>query len=291
MRNFFLIITVVLFLVSCTSNKNRSDNQDKQVITVSILPQKTFVEKIAGTDFDIQVLVPHGASPETYSLLPSQLKQISHSEVWFRLGYIGFELSWREKVQQINRNMKVIDLSQGLDLIIGEEIKHGDHVHLEGVDPHIWMSPKLVKQMSEKMTAVLSELNPEKKDEYEINFQKFSKEIDKLDLQIRAALENYQGKAFITFHPSLSYFARDYNLVQYSLESGGKEPTAQYMAKMVELARKENINVIYIQSEFDRDHAHVFAEEIRGKVVEVYPLNPEWDKNILGITQLIIENF
>jgi zinc transport system substrate-binding protein len=80
-------------------------------------------------------------------------------------------------------------------------------------------------------------------------------------------------------------------LVQHSLESGGKEPTPQHMARVVELARKENIRVIYIQSEFDKDHARVFAEEIKGKVVEVWPLNPDWEDNLLKMTHLFIENF
>jgi zinc transport system substrate-binding protein len=288
MKRIVLILLVALVVTSCATGTGEGD---KQVITVSILPQKTFVEKIAGDDFDIQVLVPQGASPESYTLLPSQLKKISGSLVWFRLGYIGFELSWREKVEQLNRNMEVVDLSEGLDLIVGEEVQHGDHVHLDGVDPHIWLSPRLVKQMAGRMTEVLARLNPEKSTEYQTNYQKFVKEIDLLDVQLRNSLKDYQGRSFITFHPSLSYYARDYGLVQYPLESGGKEPTAQHMAKTIELARRENINVIYIQSEFDREHARVFAEEINGKVVDVWPLNPAWEENLVEMTNLLIENF
>jgi len=145
--------------------------------------------------------------------------------------------------------------------------------------------------MAEKITGVLSELNPEKATEYKTNYMRFAKEIDQLDIQIRNALREYEGRSFITFHPSLTYFARDYGLVQHSLESGGKEPTPQHMARVVELARKENIRVIYIQSEFDKDHARVFAEEIKGKVVEVWPLNPDWEDNLLKMTHLFIENF
>lgn len=284
-----LLFVITIFLFSCNSTPNR--NQEKQVVTVSILPQKTFVEKIAGDDFDVQVLVPHGASPESYSLLPSQLKQISHSLVWFRMGYIGFELSWKEKVEQINREMKVIDLSRGLDLIVGEKVQHEDHVHPEGVDPHLWLSPKLVNQMASRITEELSNLKPEKSAEYKSNYLQFAKEIDQLDIKIRNALKDYEGRGFITFHPSLSYFAREYGLVQYPLESGGKEPTPQHMAQLVEIAKNENIGIIYIQSEFDRDHARVFAEEIKGQIVEVWPLNPEWEENLMEITHLLIENF
>ncbi len=278
-------------MFSCNSNKSKKNSGEKPVVIVSIQPQKTFVQKIAGDDFNIQVLVPHGASPESYSLLPSQLKDISLAGVWFRIGYIGFELSWKDKVEELNKNMQVIDLSEGLDLIREEEVHHGDHVHVGGIDPHIWLSPKLVKQMSGKITEVLSGINPEKASEYKANYMKFVKEIDQLDIELRNSLKEFQGRSFITFHPSLSYFARDYGLEQLTLESGGKEPTPQHMARVIELARKENIGVIYIQSEFDRDHARVFAEEIKGKVVEVKPLSPEWEENLKEMAYTFIDNF
>ena len=82
--------------------------------------------------------------------MPSQLKEIANSAVWFRIGYIGFEYSWAEKIIQANKAMKVVDLSEGLDLIADKIEQHGDHVHMHGVDPHIWLSPVLVKQMAKK---------------------------------------------------------------------------------------------------------------------------------------------
>ncbi|HZH73575.1 MAG TPA: zinc ABC transporter substrate-binding protein, partial [Mariniphaga sp.] len=128
MKKFLLFFVVTTTLASCNFRNQKQDENEKPVVTVSIIPLKTFVEEIAGDDFTIQVLVPQGASPETYSLLPSQLKQISQSKAWFRLGFLEFELALWQKLQQINRNMKVVDLSENLNLIVGKEIKHGDHV-------------------------------------------------------------------------------------------------------------------------------------------------------------------
>ncbi|MFA5534063.1 MAG: zinc ABC transporter substrate-binding protein, partial [Mariniphaga sp.] len=102
---------------------------------------------------------------------------------------------------------------------------------------------------------------------------------------------DYAGRQFIMFHPSLSYFAREYNLVQHSLEPGGKEPTPQRMAELTELARKENILVIYIQSDLDKEQARVFAEEIDGEIVEMWPLNPAWAENLMEITQMLVNHF
>lgn len=291
MKRIILLFVVVAFLFACNSNKSGNQDDGRPVITVSILPQKTFVEKIGGDDFKINVLVPPGASPAAYTLLPSQLKDIARSEVWFRIGYIGFEQSWQEKIKQANKEMRVVDLSKGLDLIYGEEEQHGDHVHVGGVDPHIWMSPSLVKKMAKRIVDVLAELRPENSDKYQAGYMKFVKEIDQLDIKIRNELKEFRGSEFITFHPSLAYFAREYGLVQYSLETGGKEPTPQHLREVVDLAKENDINVIYIQTEFDRDHARVFADEINGEIVEIRPLDPQWSENLMEITHIFVDNF
>ncbi|MBN1985960.1 MAG: zinc ABC transporter substrate-binding protein [Prolixibacteraceae bacterium] len=286
---FFIIISVLFF--SCQSQKNKSAEKGKPVITVSILPQKTFIEKIAGDDFKVNVLLPPGASPADFTLLPSQLKDIAQSEIWFRIGYIGFEYSWKEKIEQANQNMKVVNLAEGLDLISDEHLPSGEKNKTAGINPHIWLSPKLVKQMAGRITDELLLLNPEKKDEYQENLTSFVEEIDKLDGEIRTELQDFKGRHFIMFHPSLSYFAREYGLIQYSLEPGGKEPTPQRMTELVTLAREEGIKVIYIQSDLDREQARVFAEEIDGEIIEMWPLNPEWEENLMEITTLLIQNF
>ena len=283
-----LIISVALF--SCNSKK-ANKNKAGSVITVSILPQKTFVEKIAGNDFKVNVLIPPGSSPAAYTLLPSQLKEIANSAVWFRMGYIGFEYSWKEKISNANKAMKVVDLSEGLNLIAQSSKQEGDRTIYEGVNPHIWLSPVLVKQIAKTILDELVLLKPEKSEKYKANYLKFLKEINLLDNKIRTKLKDFAGRKIILFHPSLSYYARDYGLEQFSLEVGGKQTTPKLMAKIVDIAKKENIRVIYIQSEFDREHARVFAEEINGKIIQISPLAPNWADNLLEMTNTIIENF
>ena len=291
MKKLLFIFLSALVLVSCGNRKSSRDKNAPAVITVSILPERTFVQKIAGDDFEINLLIPPGSSPASYTLLPSQLKDITSSAVWFRIGYIGFEHSWKDKIAQANPDMKVVDLSEGLDLIAEKKEQHGGHVHAEGVDPHTWLSPVLVKHMAKKIMDEVSALKPERTEVYKTNYESFAKECDQLDAEIKSKLEPYRNHKIIVFHPSLSYYAREFGLDQYSLEAGGKEPTPAHMKEVVDVANKENLRVIYIQSEFDREHARVFADEIKGKIIEVWPLNPEWEDNLRKMTDTFIENF
>jgi zinc transport system substrate-binding protein len=291
MKRIIFLIALALVVVSCGSKKTSEKKQESNVITVSILPQQTFVKKIAGDDFEINLLIPPGSSPAAYTLLPSQLKDIARSAIWFRIGYIGFEHSWKDKIAQANSQMKVVNISEGLDLIAENKEQHGDHVHMDGIDPHVWLSPVLVKQMAKRILEELIVLKPEKTEEYTENYMRFGEECDQLNTELKNKLKDYQGRKFIVFHPSLSYYAREYGLDQYSLESGGKEPTPQHLRNVVDLARKENIKIIYIQSEFDREHARVFANEIGGDIIPVWPLNPEWADNLRKMTDILIANF
>jgi len=290
MKKIILLLAIAAIFGSCSSKKTQNEEPSK-FITVSILPQKTFVKKITGDDFVVNVLIPPGTSPAAYTLLPSQLEEISKSAIWFRIGYIGFEQSWQDKIAQANSKMKVVDLSEGLDLIAQVKEQHGDHFHLSGVDPHIWLSPVLVKEMAKRILDEVSKLNPEQSVKYKTNYLEFVKEIDQLNIEIANKLKPFEGRKIIVFHPTLSYFARDYGLLQYSLESGGKEPTPQRMKELIDLSKKENIKVMYIQGELDRDHARVFAEEVGGQIIQVRPLDPAWAENLMEMTNIFVGNF
>lgn len=285
-----IAIVVVMILLSGCRLRQKNGNGEKEVITVSILPIETFIKKIAGNDFEINVLLPPGASPADFTLVPSQLRDIARSEVWFRIGYIGFEYSWKDKIAQANTGMKIINLSEGLNLIRTGNGSTGDRPG-QGINPHTWLSPVLVKEMAGQITRELSVLRPDRADTYERNYQQFVQEIERVDQNIRLVLKDYKERPFIMFHPSLSYFARDYGLHEYSLEPGGKEPTPQRMAELTRFARKEGIRVIYIQSDLDKEQARVFAEEIDGEIASMWPLNPAWEENLMEIARMLADHF
>jgi len=281
-----LNLLILTLLVGCIPKKQPPAGNSR--ILVTILPEKSFIEKIAGNDFEVTILVPQGANPATYSLLPSQLVEISKSSHWFRMGYVGFELSSADRILSIQPDLKVVDLSSGLDIIAQRSLQKPEII--TGQDPHIWLSPGNVRIMARRILEELVQINPEKNEVYTAGYQQFVKETEVVHDSIRSLLKDGQGKAFITFHPSLSYFARDYGLVQYSMEEGGKEPSPAHLARLAETAREKGIRTVYIQSEDDREIAATFAREIGGKVVQIWPLNPSWGENLLSIARELSVN-
>lgn len=267
-------------LYSCGSNESEPT---KDVVAVSIQPQKYLVSKIADTLLDVVVMVPPGASPATWEPTPAQMKSLNYAKIYFRIGHIGFEQAWMGRITEINEGLNVVDLSaqEGIDLI-QVDYQHGDHSHV-GIDPHIWLSPSRMEIMARTVYHQLSQLLPEHKAYLRSNYEELQWEIKNADRMIRKELDNYRGRAFLIFHPSLSYFAKDYSLRQYPIELEGKEPTPSHMRQIIDQAEKENLRTIFVQEEFDRRNAGVIADEIDGKVIQINPLSEDWANEVTSI--------
>jgi len=278
-------IVFIIFLFILASCKS-SSVPDKKMVCVSILPQKYFVEKIAGDLVDINVLLPPGANPRYYSIMPSQMKEISRSSAWLRIGQIPFEKSWGKKIRQTNPKMKVYDTSARADWIITK----ADTVNFTGADPHIWMSPVEVKKIASESYKALIKTLPEDSVVLTANYKKWIVEIDSLNQEIKKSFKNLLQRKFIIFHPSLTYFARDYNLEQIPLEIEGKEPSARQMGDIINLAKKENIHIVLLQKGFNMDNAHQLAREINGKIIIIDPFDEHWEKQLRNISSIIISN-
>lgn len=276
MKNITTLVILVfsLFLFSGCSHSKR--DTDKKIVSVSILPQKYFVQRIAGDDFEVNVLIPPGGSPATYEPTPRQMKDVAHSLVYFRIGHIPFEKGWLKKLTAGAENLKVVDLSEGVELMRGKPIKHGDHVHEGGVDPHIWTSPRVVKHMTKSIFSELVKLNPEKRVFYEKNFRLFNTDLEKLDSLASHSFSKVRNRSFMIYHPAMSYFARDYGLTQVPIELEGKDPSPSHLKSVISLARELGIHVVFVQKQFSTENAMAVAREIDGKVQTIDPLNEDW---------------
>ncbi|HUW06858.1 MAG TPA: zinc ABC transporter substrate-binding protein [Williamwhitmania sp.] len=278
----YLALGLVLFgsWSGCTNNKQQNT---KRTVAVSILPQKYFVDQIAGNRYNVLVMVPQGSSPETYEPTAFQLTELSHAMVYFRLGNLDFENTMLRGITDNFPNLKVVDCSKGIDLIRGDELEGSDDNHHQGVDPHIWISPKTVKVIAQTMVNALMEADPDYADSLKAGYTKFISTIDSLDKMMANAVAQHHIKAVMDFHPVLSYLARDYGFNQIAIESDGKEPSPKQMKSTIDIAKTNGIKSIFVQQEFDTERATIIANEVGASVVKLNPLGYNWDKNIRNI--------
>jgi len=284
MKKLSPIIFLLLLAFSC---KSGSEFPDKPVISVSIIPQQYFIEQLAGELVEVNVMIPPGASPATYEPSVSQLTKLDRSQVYMRIGYVGFEQSWMDKIASVNPDMKIVDLSEGVETILDESCEdeaHHGHSH-HGPDPHIWMSTINARIIARNIHNELLILFPEEKDYLRIRLEQFSAELDTLHEAIGKALTGIKNRKFMIYHPALSYYSRDYDLEQFSLEIEGKTPSPAHLKEMTDLAIKHQISKILIQSQFDRKNAEALARETGSELIQFDPLDIHWGKQMHYIAE------
>ena len=263
-------------------------------IAVTILPQKQFVERIAGDHAKVIVLIPPGASPHTYEPTAGQLAEISSADVYLKVGSgIEFERAWMEKIAGVNPAMAVVDSSRGIQLVEGiEEEEEEGHAPASGdepgTDPHTWLSLRNARIMAENAYQGLAAADPDHAAEYRANTDAFVRELDDLDAAISRDVAARNISGFMVYHPAWTYFARDYGLVQVPIEVDGKEPTAAGVETLIRQAREMNTTVVFAAPEDSTRSAEVIADEIGGRVVLVSPLAEDYLENMRNASSAFI---
>lgn len=283
MKKYLYII--VLFLAACQPKQKDA----RELVSVSILPQKYFVDQIAGDLLQVNVLVPPGSSPHNYSILPSQMKDMAKSKVWLQIGLLTFEDAIGDKLADINKDLTIVNCSEGIDAIAGSECEEEghEHAHHEAYDPHIWLAPAEAKIMVQNTLNALKAGFPQHSVVFDANYELFISKIDSISALIDQKLASLTNRNILIFHPALGYYARQFRLTQTALELDGKEPSPKHIKGIVDLARAQNIRVIFIQKEFDVENAQQLARELEGEVVIIDPLDYDWEKQLQDITDKI----
>ena len=279
-----LLLITSLFCGSCRQTRISSGKE----LTVSILPQKYIVGRIAGNLFKVSVIMPPGANHETYEPTPKVMKSLASSSLYLSVGWLDFERTWIPRFADMYPQLKIVNTSVGGQLIKSDD--HGQNDNIGGIDPHTWLSPRFVKLQASNIAAALTQLDPEHKSIFSANLSRFSAQLDSVDSTYTKLFSTYKGKKFLIYHPSLGYFARDYKLTQVSLETDGKEPSAAHFGRLIKIAKEESIHIILISREFDSRNAETLAREINGKVVVFDPMAGDWLANMDHIAKILSEN-
>jgi zinc transport system substrate-binding protein len=280
------IVLIFIFLISFLY-------ASKPELSVSILPQKYFVEKIVKDKYEINVMVKPGASPHTYEPKSSQMKSLVASRVYFYTG-VSFEQAWLDKFKQNAQNTLFVDATNGIDKMEMVEDEHHDeqagHDH-SGLDPHVWLDPNLVKTQAKNIYETMIKIDSSNADFYKTNYEEFLKELDVLDENIKTILNPYKEKPFMVFHPSWGYFAKRYNLEQISIEIEGKEPKPSELVELIQKAKEHDIKILFVSPQFSQKSAKAISKNINANIFEIDPLSQDWENSMLDTAKQIANSY
>ncbi len=275
-----LIIMTLITVTGCSVD----DAEVKTTIAVGIPPLSGFVEKIAGDNFDVVVLIPAGNSPANYQPTAMEMQQLSEAQLYFTLQMPAEEANILPKALDFNKDLKIINLRNEVSQIYplievyghSHDEEGDEHDEESAIDPHLWLSPRRSIEMVRIIERELSLIDKENSDSYKQNASDYISQLEALDLQIKETVQTLNNKAFMIYHGSYTYFADDYGLEMISLEVAGKQATAAEIQEVIEHAMEENIKVVFYQDEFDDNQAKTVAAEINGRVEKASPLSKDY---------------
>ncbi len=287
LRIWLLIIATSLF-AGCAAPRPDVPGDGRLLVVASILPLADFARQVGGGHVRVETMVPPGASPHTYELVPSQLRWISRARILLLNG-VGLEF-WAQKVVSAAENpgLLVVTTTEGLPILAGEEHNHahgGSHGHEVSGNPHLWLNPRYAMRMVERIRDSFAQADPGNAEAYRVNSERYLEELRRLDVEIRGAVEGFTARSFISFHAAWTYFAQEYGLVEAAVveQMPGREPSPAEIAAIIRTARAIKARAIFAEPQLSPKSAQVIAGETGTQVLILNPLGLEPDYGYIDL--------
>jgi zinc transport system substrate-binding protein len=250
-------------------------------------PLAHVVEKVGGPHVHVDVMLQGGQDPHTFEPTPRQVMDLSRASLFFKIG-MPFEDRLAERMTDTQPRLTVIDATEGVKKRPAEAecCEEADHDHsAEQFDPHVWLSPPVLKTLAANVAAALSHADPGNADSYGKNLAEFDASLSALHSRIARRLAPYRGRSFFVFHPAFGYFADAYGLKQESVEMEGKSPTPRQLRELIQKARASRARVIFLQPQFDHRSAEAVAQAIDATILPMDSLAPDVEKNLDDVSK------
>jgi zinc transport system substrate-binding protein len=277
----FLIFSLLAFF----SSGKKDITEPKPTLLVSVAPYQKIVEKIAGDSFEVQTVVPPGSNPHAYEPTLRQIGSIGKGLIWFRIGE-SFEKKVFPVLKEKNSALTECDLRIGLPLI--HESACNCH-HEAQEDRHFWLSPKILIPQVQMIAKELASRFPEKQEIFEKNASALLVELNSLNEEIKTTLEKAKSKSFLVSHAAFAYFCKEYGLHQFSIEHGGKEPTAKQLTNLMQEVVQKKAKLAVSMPEHSNKGVELIAKKTGMHLHEVDPYACDYAETMRRLAQLMVQ--
>lgn len=261
MKKLFLLMLALLCL-GCSNDEPKDDGNIN--IVTSFYPM--YVAAINVADGIDGVTVSNLTEPQTgclhdYQLSTKDMKNLENAEVFIING--GGMEAFIDKVMKDRPGMKVVDASQGIDMI--EE--DGE------ANPHVWVSVSNAIKQVENISTQLAEIDPAHKAQYEANAKAYIEKLTALRQEMHEELAPFKGREIVTFHEAFPYFADEFGLKLAAVieREPGSEPTPAELEETIEIVQAAGIKSLFTEPQYSPKAAETIANATGAKL---YVLDP-----------------
>lgn len=261
--SIFALIILMLTFTSCAAPitqipQNQRLSSPKLDIVASFYPLEFFAKEIAGDKANVSTLIPIGAEPHDYELLPDDIKKLQNSDLILVLG-ANLE-PWAEQIYTFellgdtnDETVNVLSFAHTL-----ESLKN-----TETPNPHIWLDPVLAQEMTVAITAQLSEIDPNNSTYYTKRTNELNAQLQSLDEEFRTGLQDCEHKKFVVSHDAFTYLASRYGLETYSITglTPNTEPSIERIKEIVDYLKTSGDEYIFLDAFENPEAAQVIVDE------------------------------
>ena len=264
---------------------------NEPLILVSVPPYKKLITSLVGNRFRIESVVPNGFDPHLYEAKPQDMKKLKDAVLWFGIGE-AFEYQLLEALKGAGVSVQYINLLQEIEkkgyknLLIPFDDKHhdcSDHSYLNEhncplvpYDRHIWLGLELDSLQAQIIVEKLTETYPYFKGVFEGYLEELMREHDVLIHWIESNLKDQRPIGFLTPHPAFSYFAKEFDVNQISIEVAGKEPNIQDLNTLLKDLKTQNIDCVIVQPQHTKKAAEYIAKDLEVPIYNIDPYNENY---------------
>lgn len=262
---FILIIGV--FLISKLS-KNNSQPTGRIQVATSFYPIYFFASQIGGNKADVFNITPAGAEPHDYEPTTQDIVRINQSQMLILNG--GKLEAWGDKIKDQLQGTNILIVTAGEGLANKEITEEGQKIQ----DPHIWLDPILAKTEVERIEKGFEKIDPKDAVYFQSNAKKLQEELDVLNKEYQQGLSSCNKTDFVTSHAAFGYLSAQYGITQISISgvSPDEEPSAQTLAKISDLIKKQNIKIVFFESLISPKLSETMAQETGVKTMVLDPI-------------------
>lgn len=302
MKKIIAFILSLALLTGCASTGSNVEEGKLNVVT-SFFPAYDLVSRIGGDNVNVTNLTETGDA-HTYEPSIKDMEAITKADLLVVNG-AGFE-PWVENIKTNNPDLKILELSDGIELMPGshdhdhdhdhnheheeesfeeavpytetatDEHDHDhDHDHDHGeFDPHTWLSLENPVIMLGNIKDKLVEIDSANKDAYNTNYEKAKGEFESFADEYIGKFANYQGREFIAPHTAFGYLVNELGIEQIGIEgiNSVNEPNAARMKEIVDIMNEHGIKTVFYEYGGSDKVANSIANEIGGNVKAISTL-------------------
>ena len=254
-------------------------------IISSVKPIAFITQAVSDGVTNTDILLPDGASPHTYSLKPSDLAKIKTAEliIWVGEDLETFMPTVLKSIDN-NKQIELMDIPTIKSLLRTSTNNHdqqethshnndSDHDHHGEYDEHIWLSPKIAKEIAQAVHDKLITIYPDKKDIIDENLNEFTVKLAETEQNIAKKLINVQNSGYFVFHDAYGYFESQFglkNLGSFTINPA-VQPGVQTVYAIKRELKEHQAVCVFREPQFS---PAVIEKIVNGTDVRIGELNP-----------------